>query len=292
MKILFSNRLALLRYAQAQDSQGNFQEADKAEQAAASIPENPRRKHRRWDEMSPEEKDEAYQTFSQSYENATGEAWDRNTFESRAKDWEIYGNPSAFITARAQRADPIVKLTGIASAPGGNQIAQMRQLRRNLQDLVETDRPVWGAVSEDIRDMAVKSGHFLSPSPLEARFISMAIPKKALGTNSDEITPRGGLMMKHPALQHEMEKFLIATPSYYEYMIHKMETDPEWQQRFGSALPAATTALKGLLTRKKAQMARQTMPEDTEADVTGAETQDALPQKSRMIDRIKSFLRR
>lgn len=248
---VFSNKLALLRYAENLDNQGDYDAADKADQAAASIPAAPQKKSRRWHEMSPEEQEKAFQTFTQSYIDATGEALDRRAFEKRARNWEFYGNPNAFITVRQHHADPIVKLTGIASAPTGNQIGQIRQLRRNLQDLAETDRPIWGAVSENIRDMAVKSGHFVTPSPLEAQYLMMAIPQRVLGAQPKEMTPRGGILMKHPALEHEMEKFLIATPSYYEYMIHKMETDPEWQRRFGDELPEAIATLKEMLTSKQ-----------------------------------------
>jgi hypothetical protein len=103
-----------------------------------------------------------YDVFYDTYKKSTGQAWDYDTFVSRAYNWTFYGIPpqvqndavAGFVAVRFQRSG-LIKLTGMA----GNG----RSILAGLTMLNATGKPIWGAVSDEIARLAEKRGFMVAP---------------------------------------------------------------------------------------------------------------------------------
>lgn len=156
--------------------------------------------------------EKAYEIFKSSYEKATGEAFDKQTFLNRASNWKFYGDENGFITVRDQRSGR-VKLTGMAG--------DLRSILEGLKDLMkDTDeKPVWGLVTKDIASMAKKKG-LMSPPGWVIKHVVKLLPSSVLGgANIQEITDDGGLVVQHPKLKGTAVKYLVGNKAYYKSLL-------------------------------------------------------------------------
>ena len=152
---------------------------------------------------------EIYEIFKNSYNQSTGQAWDYNTFLSRAYDWVFFGvkptvkndEKAGFVAVRFQRSG-IIKLTGVA----GNK----RAILRGIDLLSSKNMPVWGGVSSDIADMAKRKGFIVVPKEV-AQKIGPFIPNFATDSEGDVVANiTGGIGV--------VKKVLIVNQNYLNWL--------------------------------------------------------------------------
>ncbi len=157
-------------------------------------------------QLTTKEIDDLYLIFKQSYMNSIGSAWPIEKFKSRVQDWLLFGNSDGFVTARLQRSG-MLKLTGSAGNPKG--------ILFGLNELMATNKAIWGVVTPDIAGMLQKKG-FIIPNKLFMKIIFKLIPTNVLGpdvhVNSDgtlNVTSGDG----------SMNKIFVANKLYYKELL-------------------------------------------------------------------------
>jgi hypothetical protein len=126
-------------------------------------------------QFSEMDQDQAYDQFRNSYEKATGKAWDKNRFLDKASGWIFYGDKNGYVSVRPQRSG-LLKLVGVAGNP--------KSIVKGVQELLAESKPVWGLVSLNIASMAEKLG-FKAMKGLKAglimKLLFSQIPSNVLG---------------------------------------------------------------------------------------------------------------
>ena len=218
------NRIAyLLKIADENDAKGDTQAADVIDSNVSTEPQ-----YKRWRDMSLQERDMAWSLFEKSYTDAYNkelekaqkegrqpnvvQPWTRDHFESRARNWSFYGDEKGYVTARYQNnkenpEDSMFKLVGTAGSPK----AQLK----GFLELQKTGKAIWGVVTENIKDMAVRFG-FITPSADAMKVLKDFIPE---GVQVSEmisgINDDGSVQVKMPNDQ-VINKFYIANDIYYK----------------------------------------------------------------------------
>jgi hypothetical protein len=149
--------------------------------------------------------DTAYEIFKNEYDKSTGKSWTYDKFMGRARNWEFYGDEKGYVAIRRQRSG-LVKLVGMA---GDN-----RSKLKGINDLISMKMPLWGMVSKDIKDIAVRRG-MREPNFLERQVLKRSIPPEVLGgAEILEYQRDGGIKIQYPDVG-VVVKFLVGTPEYY-----------------------------------------------------------------------------
>jgi GNAT superfamily N-acetyltransferase len=147
----------------------------------------------------------AYGLFKREYEESTGQSWSFDKFQSRARNWEFYGDDNGYVAVRRQRSG-FVKLVGMA---GDN-----KSKLRGIQKLSQQGLPLWGMVSKEIKDIALKRG-MREPNMIERAALKKAAGSGALG--DAEIlgfTSDNGVKLRYPDVG-DVVKYMVGTPEYY-----------------------------------------------------------------------------
>ena len=149
--------------------------------------------------------DSAYEIFKNEYDKSTGTSWTYDKFMGRARNWEFYGDEKGYVAIRRQRSG-LVKLVGMA---GDN-----RSKLKGINDLISMNMPLWGMVSKDIKDIAVRRG-MREPNFLEKQVLKRSIPPEVLGgAEILEYQKDGGIKLQYPDVG-VVVKYLVGTPEYY-----------------------------------------------------------------------------
>jgi hypothetical protein len=149
--------------------------------------------------------DSAYEIFKNEYDKSTGTSWTYDKFMGRARNWEFYGDEKGYVAIRRQRSG-LVKLVGMA---GDN-----RSKLKGINDLISMKMPLWGMVSKDIKDIAVRRG-MREPNFLERQVLKRSIPPEVLGgAEILEYQKDGGIKLQYPDVG-VVVKYLVGTPEYY-----------------------------------------------------------------------------
>jgi len=149
--------------------------------------------------------DSAYEIFKNEYDKSTGTSWTYDKFTGRARNWEFYGDEKGYVAIRRQRSG-LVKLVGMA---GDN-----RSKLKGINDLISMKMPLWGMVSKDIKDIAVRRG-MREPNFLERQVLKRSIPPEVLGgAEILEYQKDGGIKLQYPDVG-VVVKYLVGTPEYY-----------------------------------------------------------------------------
>ena len=152
--------------------------------------------------------DKAYDTFKKSYEDATGQAWSKEKFISRSGGWRFYGTQDGYITVREQ-ASGMLKLTGVAGKPFG--------IMAGAKALMKESVPVWGMVSKDIADLAMKLGFKSGDPQLVKQFISK-IPSSVFGgAKVKDVNPDGGVVFEYADIG-VVTKYLVGNDQYFSLL--------------------------------------------------------------------------
>jgi hypothetical protein len=184
----------------------------------------------RLSDLDPEQ---AYQLFARSYEGATGAAWSKEKFLSRARDWDFFGDSNGYVAVRAQRSG-MLKLVGVAGDP--------RSIVRGLTELQATGKPVWGAVSAPLAAMAKKRGmlvpHTYPGGAMLIRALIASVPDSVFGGVRPVANKDGGLTFDYADVGPAV-KYLIGNKQYF---IHALKL-PEVADKL-KAIPGAGLVLR------------------------------------------------
>jgi hypothetical protein len=158
--------------------------------------------------QTPEDYKRYYDIFAKEYNQSTGAAWSYNKFAQRAQDWTFYGDNTGFIAVRFQNSG-YVKLVGMAGS--------MRGKYKGIKEIIQQKVPLWGAVSEDIAQMASKMG-FVRPPVFLIKMLLKAIPAGVFGTEKLIVNSDGSITISYGDVG-TVKKYFIATPQYFMKLI-------------------------------------------------------------------------
>lgn len=158
--------------------------------------------------------DKAYELFSANYEKATGTAWTKDKFISRASDWVFYGEEGkGYVAVRPQRSG-LLKLVGV----GGSPLA----IAKGMKELLALKKPVWGMASMEL----VKAMHKLgmkTPPAWVVRKMLKTIPANVFGNVSYIVNKNGSITLDYSDVG-KATKFFVANKEYYKWLL-KMAAD-------------------------------------------------------------------
>lgn len=158
-----------------------------------------------FDDFSPEEKSQIFNVFKQSYEKATGTAWSIDKFYSRASEWLFFGDPQGFVTVRPQRSG-YYKLTGVAGS--------MKSIMKGLNELVSTNMPIWGMLTDDLASILIKRYGFRKPNKIEGAIIAKLIPSNVFGNVEYKRNPDGSVTFNYKDVG-EATKVFVGNKPYF-----------------------------------------------------------------------------
>jgi hypothetical protein len=165
--------------------------------------------------LTPGNVDSLYDMFRKSYMAKTGHAWDKEKFISRARMWDFYGPEQKGFVAVRQQGSEMGKLVGVAGSPRGV-LAGVDSLQSHYRD-----KPLWGAVSEDLAEMATRRGmiapHKLLGGPILLRKYMKNLPPYVFGGVPARVTSKGSIQLDYPDVG-TMEKYLVGNDSYFSEM--------------------------------------------------------------------------
>jgi len=150
--------------------------------------------------------DKAYDIFYKEYMASTGKAWPKDKFTQKAQNWHFYGDESGYVAVRPQQSG-FVKLVATAGS--------MKSKYRALLELSESNVPLWGMVSLDIKNILIKRG-FKAPNMIERAILKKMLEKQTISDGQFEgYTSDGGLIMVLPGIG-KVVKYFVGTNSYWK----------------------------------------------------------------------------
>ena len=160
-----------------------------------------------FNDMTPEEKQQSYEIFKQSYEKTTGNSWSEMKFFSRARNWTFYGiKGKGFVTVRKQY-DGGSKVTGVAGDMGSVVVG--------LNDLENVDAPVWGMAEKRMVGLLTKKFSYFTPPAGMAKLLIGFIPSAEFGNAAVKINDDGSATFTYDDVG-SATKFFFANSLYYE----------------------------------------------------------------------------
>lgn len=164
-------------------------------------------------DLDQDRQDKLYQAFYNSYVRATGAAWDKDTFTSKAYSWVFFGDleGTGGIAVRPQNSG-LVKMNAVYGSP--------RAIMAGMQELVTTwgDRGLWTVATKDIVDSLNKRFGFKTPPVFVMRLL-VPILSKILGGHVEKIEKDGGLSITDPHTGNKLSKYFTGNTSYYKHLL-------------------------------------------------------------------------
>jgi hypothetical protein len=162
-------------------------------------------------ELSPDSinLDKAYEMFATNYIKATGVAWSKNKFLSRAQNWKFYGEEGkGYVAVRPQRSG-LIKLVGV----GGSPLA----IAKGMKELLALKKPVWGMVSAELVKAVNKLG-LKTPPAWVIRQMLKSIPSNVISSAPYTINSDGSITLEYEDVGRA-RKFFVANNEYYKWIL-------------------------------------------------------------------------
>ena len=180
--------------------------------------------------------EKTYGTFKSSYEKQTGKAWEKDKFLERMGNWTLYGDHDGFVAARQQASGP-TKLVGAAGNPAG--------VRKGFQELLATNKPIWGAMDIRLASIAARMGMRMPPAWIMRRILTAIKDQFAVASGVDPsaivVNKDGSLTIDYPDVG-KATKFIVGNKQYFEWLLKNK----------GASLPAMLrTAISYFMTTGK-----------------------------------------
>lgn len=159
----------------------------------------------------------AFELFETEYLKETGKSWSRSHFLHKSKNWRFFGNQFGYVAVRVQNTG-FWKMVGAAGSNRSKLLA--------LKLILNLDVPIWGMVSQKIKDMALKIG-LRGPNFVESIFIERILQSNSSIMGKVEIkkddsgkiikTKDGGIFinMTDAGGIGEVVKYFIASKKYW-----------------------------------------------------------------------------
>lgn len=158
-------------------------------------------------ELTPDEKDDAYNIFKSSYEKTTGKSWDKAKFYQRASNWKFFGVKSkGFIVIKPQ-ASGLNKVSGVAG--------DIKAVSLGLQELSMVNEPLWGMADKKMVDLLVKRYNYISPPAFIVKLILKMIPKGVLAQAPYTINDDGSVTIDYEDVG-QATKYFFANKLYFK----------------------------------------------------------------------------
>jgi len=148
-----------------------------------------------------------YDIFAKSYKDKTGNTFTKDTFISKARNWKFFGTTEGFIAVRMQNSG-LVKLTAAAGSPFG--------VVKGLQQIQALNKPVWGAVDENLLNMFNGKFGFKRPNKFLFWALSKVIDPKSLGVSNVRFE-NGKVIVNYPDIG-EKTKYIIGNDMYFDFL--------------------------------------------------------------------------
>lgn len=158
------------------------------------------------------DKDKTYDMFAANYLKTTGNAWDKDTFMYKSKDYTFFGDENGYLMVRPQ-AGGLYKLIGSA----GN----FRSIAKGMRELTSLGKPVWGMVSKELVGPSERFG-FINPPGWFVKILFKQIPISTFtGSATDfKLNSDGSVTVKYHGLKDSV-KYFIANKEYYYWLLDK-----------------------------------------------------------------------
>jgi len=166
-----------------------------------------------YDDLSKEQKNKVYDLFKDAYIKSTGKAWSRDKFDIKASRWTFYGLKNEGFVAVRKQGGSLNKLNGSA----GN----LRGISVGMKDLIDSNEPLWGLSTFEIRNILTKKFGLISPPPMVARIILSLIPKSVFGGSITKINSDGSMTIDYDDVG-TAKKYFFANKKYFQESIPKL----------------------------------------------------------------------
>ena len=166
-----------------------------------------------------EDRDKIYNIFRQSYEKATGHAWNRSKFDSRASEWLFFGDTEGFITVRPQRSG-FYKLTGVAGGRKG--------IMKGLQELADQKQPTWAMLTPELANILIKRYGFRKPNKLQAYLLGKLINSNVFGNVEYTRNKDGSITFKYGDVG-EATKVFVGNDEYFQKLKKDVLSRISWR---------------------------------------------------------------
>ena len=157
--------------------------------------------------------DKAYELFSASYNKHAGNAWSKEKFISRARNWEFYGDDKGYVAVRVQGSG-LVKLVGVGGTP--------RSVVKGLKQIMDQHLPIWGMMSGELVPMAKKLG-MIQPPAWVVKGMLKFIPPSVFGDAPFTINDDGSITLQYSDVG-EATKFFVGSKEYFKHMIGEFKS--------------------------------------------------------------------
>lgn len=157
--------------------------------------------------LPTDEQEKIFDLFKKSYDKSVGASWSKDKFYDRAINWLFFGDGDGFVAVRPQQSG-LYKLVGVAGNP--------RNILNGFDELIATNKPIWGMVSSDIQKMASKKG-FRTPPSLLVNILIKMIPSSVFGGTDFDINSDGSLNMKYSDVG-TAKKYLVGNDEYFKQL--------------------------------------------------------------------------
>jgi hypothetical protein len=196
-----------------------------------------------YDSLSDDEQKRLYDVFRDSYQKATGAAFDSDDFNWRAANWLFFGNapdennpsaPVGGIAVRKQQSNRMIKL--VAS------FGDFRSVLKGFDEFKSKhgNDPVWGIVTLEIQKLILKHDKsFVALPGLVVKALESAL-KKISGGEVKSVGLNGVMKVDTPA--GTMDKVFLANKTYVEWLLDSIN-DPSSASR----LPVPQAVLAPLI---------------------------------------------
>jgi hypothetical protein len=196
-----------------------------------------------YDSLSKDEQKRLYDVFRDSYQKATGAAFDQDDFDWRASNWTFFGNapddknptrPVGGIAVRKQMSNNMFKL--VAS------FGDFRSVLRGFDEFKSKhgNDPTWGIVTPEIQKLVLKHDKtFVALPGVVIKALESGI-KKLSGGEVQSVGLNGVMKVNTPA--GVMDKVFLANKAYVNWLLDSIK-DPGNASR----LPVPQVVLSPLL---------------------------------------------
>lgn len=149
----------------------------------------------------------AWKVYQAQY-SKLGNTFTEELFKERAKNWVFYGNIEGWVAVRYQQSG-YVKLVATAGNIKGKYFG--------FEELLSTNPPLWGAVSDDTASILKKKG-FIIPNYITMKILLSSISSSVFGNKDIKLNLDGSISVDYEGIGTQ-KKYFICNKLYIQKFI-------------------------------------------------------------------------
>jgi hypothetical protein len=157
----------------------------------------------------------AWEVYQKQYLKSTGNTFTKELFFDRARNWTFYGNIEGWVAVRYQ-ASGYVKLVAVAGS--------MKGKFYGMNELLQTNPPLWGAVTSDIADMLKKKG-FVIPNYFTIKLLMANVPPAVFGGKKVDVNFDGSVNIDYDGIG-TTKKWFVCNKAYIQKFVSENNNIP------------------------------------------------------------------